>query len=249
MSQYNVLSIDFDFFQKVTCNTIVDSYPDPHDLTTDMSAFVWSQYYANDISKKRVMEVKTDYPALKFTEQIIKRNIDPTGLKCHTMIANSHKHLYDFIHEVIPDTDAKITIYNMDMHHDMFGKNPEDSVDCGNWANHIKDEYANSKYIWICNPISEEMYPSELPDEIWKNYSLIAGVKFDIIFLCRSDGFVPPHLDKDFEKLARLIKIYYGRTMIDIQVEKPREINARVRALRKAYKDMAKLNKANSSKT
>ena len=137
----------------------------------------------------------------------------------------------------------------MDMHHDMFGKNTEGSVDCGNWANYIKNDYANSKYIWICNPISEELYPSKLPDEIWKNYSLIAGIKFDIIFLCRSDGFVPPHLDKDFEKLGRLIKIYYGRTKIDMQIDKARPINATVKELKKAYKNMAKSNNVHQNKS
>ena len=54
MSQtLNVLSIDFDYFQKVSKDVLMNCYPDGLDLSTELSIFTWSGYYNNSKFSKR----------------------------------------------------------------------------------------------------------------------------------------------------------------------------------------------------
>lgn len=52
-----VLSVDFDYFQNVTVDTICNCYPDGIDLPTELSTIVWSGYYANDRTRDKLSSV------------------------------------------------------------------------------------------------------------------------------------------------------------------------------------------------
>ena len=49
--------------------------------------------------------------------------------------------------------------------------------------------------------------------------------KFDIVFLCRSDNWLPPHLDNEFQELVDFIVRKFKTIRIDPQVKKAREID------------------------
>ena len=58
MSQtLNVLSIDFDYFQKVSKDVLMNCYPARLDLSIELSIFTWSGYYNNPNSAKELQTV------------------------------------------------------------------------------------------------------------------------------------------------------------------------------------------------
>lgn len=59
----------------------------------------------------------------------------------------------------------------------------------------------------------------------------IKDCKFDIIFLCRSDNWLPPHLDNEFQELVDFIVRKFKTIRIDPQVKKPRELGKFARLL------------------
>lgn len=203
------LSIDFDFFQDVSEET-VRRYPDGIDLPTEATAIVWASRYAQ---YPELLDVKLKTEEYEQLLGLLKKQSRNSSV----LIANSHKHIYTYIKEVNKTSD--IDIVNIDMHHDMFNDNPE--VDCGNWLGHIKKEY-NASVRWIANPISLKVYgfkKDEL-DEAEKiiSYSIkdIFNEKFDAIFLCRSDTWTPPHLDSYFTVLCNLL----SKKFVEVKAEK-----------------------------
>ena len=226
-----VLSIDWDYFQNVTKETVQKYYPDGIDLPTNLSEIVWgSKYtmYASELSE--VTLLCDEYNSLLALLSKQNRN-------CPVMIANSHSHIYGFIHSYLR---GKIQITNIDMHHDIINDNAE--LDCGNWiSNLIKDnviaksspkEYKSIR--WITNPISLDTYG--LSDELdpqmqktltnlcqCKSVSDICNEKFDIIYLARSDNWSPPHLDTYFCDLVKKIKERFFDIVVERGIDKPRK--------------------------
>ena len=52
-----VLSIDFDYFQNATADTMMYAYPDGKDLPTSLSSFVWQSHYSNQKTNEKLMKV------------------------------------------------------------------------------------------------------------------------------------------------------------------------------------------------
>ena len=226
-----VLSIDWDYFQKVTKETVQKCYPEGIDLPTNLSEIVWgSKYamYARELAK--VILLYHEYDSL--LELLSKQNRN-----CPVMIANSHSHIYGFIQSYLRGT-AQIT--NIDMHHDIINDNAE--LDCGNWiSNLIKDnviakssskEYKSIR--WIANPISLDTYglSEDLDPQMQKTLAnlcqckSIADIideKFDIIYLARSDNWSPPHLDTYFCELVEMIKERFFDIVVEREIDKPRK--------------------------
>lgn len=73
----------------------------------------------------------------------------------------------------------------------------------------ISKAIPQSKITWIANPVSKEAYgygmDSQRFEMVKTNFESIKGKTWDLIFLCRSDIWSPPHLDIDFDSLAKLI--------------------------------------------
>lgn len=225
-----VLSIDWDYFQKVTKETVQKCYPEGIDLPTNLSEIVWgSKYamYARELAK--VILLYHEYDSL--LELLSKQNRN-----CPVMIANSHSHIYGFIQSYLRGT-AQIT--NIDMHHDIINDNAE--LDCGNWISKlIKDkviaksspkEYNSIR--WIANPISLDTYglSEDLDPQMQKTLAnlcqckSIADIideKFDIIYLARSDNWSPPHLDTYFCDLVKKIKERFFDIVVERGIDKPR---------------------------
>lgn len=119
-------------------------------------------------------------------------------------------------------------LHNIDMHHDFFNEN--DFVDCGNWISYIFEGYGrkNIDFKWIANPISLNVYGFDLPEReslsscVKESLEAIKDEQYDYIFLCRSDAWLPPHLDDEFNNVLELIKTHFTNVSVKSEVQKPR---------------------------
>lgn len=217
----NILSIDFDFFQKVDKDTLMTCYPDGNDLGTELSKLVWSNYYTKySKTKTRLEAVKIDMDMLDGMVEIVAK----TGIhnsEIPVLIANSHVHVYDFIKGLYKENED-LHVVNVDLHHDMFNNNP--NVDCGNWVKHIKDEIKDAKVTWIANAVSKEIFGPEYLENVKYDYSSISDMIFDAIFICRSDMWLPPHLDLYFDYFIHDIGTLFDHVRIEKSVMAQRDI-------------------------
>ena len=175
----NILSVDFDYFQKVDVETLF-YYPDGHDFSAEMSVMIWASHYANKYESEKILKVEVDTDKLNHVQSVIQKSCNKNS---HVMICNSHKHAYEFIKDVYKEhgNTGKVNIYNIDMHHDMFNNNP--NVDCGNWVSHILKDVPNSNVTWIANPISKEVFELDKSKFalVSEDLSIIDDIKFDAV--------------------------------------------------------------------
>ncbi len=228
-----VLSIDFDYFQKISSADILADYPDGVDLPTFLASTIWISHYANPRTKEVLLGVEADHEGLKQIREILSNS---KKTKKDVMMVQSHKLIYDFIMDNYNGGDYdSVEVVNVDMHHDMF--NNGDEVDCGNWATHILQDIENCKVTWIANPISVEAYGTKpaLEGNTFYDLSVLKDKQFDLIFICRSDSWLPPHLDKEFEKLYYFVLEEFGGAMVDSQVTECREWEEAAEQMSKIY--------------
>ena len=157
-------------------------------------------------------------------------------------MANSHVHIYQFIKDAYKTGKWRdISLVNVDMHHDMFNANTK--LDCGNWVSHVYHDFPGTFITWIANPISQEAYGlgENFTDLIQTDFRSIKNQQFDLIFLCRSDIWTPPHLDLYFDQLYQTILSFYEDVLVDRQVEKPRDLSAEIAAQKEVYQERCKL--------
>lgn len=232
----NVLSIDFDFFQTVEETVIKEHYPDGVDLPTELTIFTWGSHYANKNCEQLIRNVGINETRLNELLAILSNN---KAKEPKVLIANSHRHIYDFILENYSKS-TKLNLVNIDMHHDMFNDNPK--LDCGNWVKHITNAITNYSLTWIANPISLSVYKLDENefDMVRYDFENIKDMDFDLIFLCRSDTWTPPHLDEYFHNIVKHIAAIYDNVLIENQVSKPRDFEDYVTQLKKTYKEMEK---------
>ena len=225
-----VLSIDYDFFQTADMQTLMTCYPDGRDLPTPLSCAVWSGYYAVPETREKLLGVKINWSLLKQMQTILLGACYRKQFR--SMVTNSHKHIYKFIKDEYFDSPAggedghgsrydHLELVNVDMHHDMFNSNPE--PDCGNWVRHIAKEIPTD-LTWIANPVSKEAYGLDDPqfDIIENSLDCLTGKRWDLVFLCRSDNWTPPHLDGGFKHLADILMQYSSKCAYEPSVLKSR---------------------------
>lgn len=235
-----ILSIDFDYFLKATKEAI-RSFPDGVDRSTELSTLIWASCYLGGTQANLVRSVGILEEELECLKRILKKQSPDTPV----MIANSHVHAYDFIHDYVSE-DEKLSLVNIDMHHDFTNNNKQ--LDCGNWISHLLDEY-KMKLRWIANPISLEMFG--LDEEVKEDEALRSilslnlatleekGEKYDGIFLCRSDIWTPPHLDKYFSSLCDVIAEHFDEIEVEQGIRQCRNYKAITEQLRPAYEKLA----------
>lgn len=238
MKTLRVLSIDIDFFQNVDYNTLSECYPDGHDYGAMLSAIVWASHYSNPNEAKRLNDVTCPDESLNTLKHILGRQLQSTPV----FISQSHLDIYKFIHDKLKLHHAKfLEVVNIDMHHDMFTDNV-DTVDCGNWAHHIRQEVP-TRFTWISHDISEEVMDYSVIQDldevnIVKNdLHSIEDMRFDAIFLCRSDAWYPPHLDNKFNELVECLSNFYQLKVSDRLISRDSYL-PQVNQLRQVYDNM-----------
>lgn len=244
----NVLSIDFDYFQNVT-KDVLYAYPDGVDNNTELSEFVWGGIYGG-INADKIKKVTIRKDEINLMKQIFSNQ----KKQMPVMITNSHKHIYDFIHQYA-DTNEPLRLINIDMHHDMFNDNAEREIpvlDCGNWVTFIVNEY-KTDFTWIANPVSSEIFGLDKIDTeenidrmIPLSVNCIKNMQFDAIFMCRSDTWTPPHLDRYFSELCGCLLKKFGEVYAEKNIFEPRkDVYAIATENRKAMKQVLSEFKSN----
>lgn len=215
----NVLSIDFDFFPNVSKEQL-NMYPDGIDLPPKLSDLVWSSKYELYGEKLETIEIN---------KHLINRLLHiffKQERHIPVMVANSHVNAYDFIQDV--RNKRYVELVNVDFHHDYISNNK--ILDCGNWISFLEKDGCLSKLKWICRPLSLEMYGFSKEELIEKiacinyNFKSIAAIKFDAIFICRSDPWFPPHLDVEFETFLNVVRFLFKNLQIEPRVREPRKL-------------------------
>lgn len=264
MKTLKILSIDMDFFQDVSADTVAQYYPDGYDAEPGLSTVIWSHRYAHPEFEK--VKDSITCPKDKFN-LLVDGVLSSQKAAVPVQIAQSHKHAYSFIASLlathsnllnIDPNDIHLELVNIDMHHDMFvsdstfAANDNDIlIHCGNWVNHIFKMHSNTEYTWIHHPASLELM--DIEKEIYGNPNSpqinmicndlmsIVDTQFDGIFLCRSDTWFPPHLDEYFDKLIGfLVMICSHESSIENSVRVPRDYQHQVNLYKKAQQEMSK---------
>lgn len=218
----NILSIDFDYFQKADIVTVLSYFPSPYDYTVERALFEWTLLYAKDRSRKVLQEVELMQVEFDKVCQLVQQ-IGVSNPHTPALTVNSHTYLYNFINEDLED-DEELNIINIDMHHDVF--HPETkTANCSNWGNVLKAEHPNTNIIWIKNPYASEAFPTKLVDEETSDLELMHNYNYDKVFLCRSDNFLVPHLDTAFEKLWCIIDEHFYDLSSEENIIAPRNID------------------------
>ena len=173
----------------------------------------------------------------------IKRILRKQSPDVPVMITNSHVNAYNFIHNYVSD-DEKLLLVNIDMHHDIVNSNKH--LDCGNWISFLLEEY-EMKLNWVASPVSFQMYGFDKTSEeneilknlITPNLAIIEDkdYKYDGIFLCRSDTWTPPHLDKYFSSLCNIIAKRFNNVVAEEGIRQCRVYKPITEQLRKSIKN------------
>lgn len=188
-----VLSVDFDYFVDATLPQRKSLFPNGGiEKSSSLNYFVWVTNYGN-VPKKGLASLST--VSVFMDELRTVQNIIAAQHPEAFMLADSHRHAYDFICEY---AEEEVEVYNVDFHHDTMEDNAE--VHCGNWLSHLIHEGIVTKAYWCSKPDSNRK--GSIVEEI--PFSKLPRTGYDLIYVCRSSWWTPPHLDKYFiEHLAQ----------------------------------------------
>ena len=209
MNKTRVLSIDFDYFQRVSEDTLKKCYPDGIDNGTEISKVVWASHYADKRQAELLEQVGINEDELTLAKQMLTRQKKDAPV----LVTNSHRHIYDFIHDYVEESKGLI-VTNVDMHHDF--ENDNSRVDCGNWIGFLSKEYEHFKWNWIMNEVTEDMY------------GLKEGFSQDLI----RTSLTPPHLDKYFDDLLKTATRHFDKVLAEQAVSSPREIDDIIKSIK-----------------
>lgn len=218
----NVLSVDFDFFQNPQLNTF-KKYPIGIDLPLNLSNSLWADAYLNH--GKQINRVEFDQRNYNILKTIICNQKKFIPIK----LSNSHVEAYYFLLRLLNSSNKKkVNLVNVDMHHDIINNN--EKIDCGNWIGNLAKSKMLGNFSWVAKPLSQEMYGLSDDDMVDMkaifDLSCFVNMNFDAIFICRSNPWFPPHLDKYFAAVVRLCqKHFYGDCLeIDGDIKRERHI-------------------------
>lgn len=215
MKTFNILSIDWDYFIDASLNQRNLMFPDCSNETRPqfLKDTIWMTVYNNDDLKN----IKIDIPAVKMVKEILE-----TSNAELYQITNSHGYAYPFIKAMVENEteSTRFNLINVDFHHDLYKTNESDStksynkmcftdenVNCGNWLHYIIERYKErGTYTWIKREDSDIEDIEKYPLNITTDLSIIKDVKWDAIFICKSDMWSPPHLDKKFNVLTKSVR-------------------------------------------
>lgn len=221
---FRVLSIDFDYFQNASKEALME-YPDGIDLQPSLSQQVWKGKYDFKPYADLIKAVTCKTNEMYFVENVFMNNCkqDIPVLACF-----SHEYIYGFIQEQFNTSGAKkLEIVNVDFHADYYNDNVKnDTQDCGNWCYFIKQEILNTEITLVAPENYEELYEEDSYidiDKITTDLYILKQHDYDAVFLCRSDNWLPPHLDKYFQQFLHFFCGYFNQGKIQQVITAPRD--------------------------
>lgn len=235
---FQVLSIDFDVFANLPDETYLSLYPDGIDVSTELSTIIWADRYANPYTKPDIRHITCNQKELQATIAMIQHGCQPDT---PILMVNSHRHIYDWIFQHFDENKYdSIALTHLDMHHDCFNENP--NLDCGNWIEHVKNRVPKTMVQWVANPITKSMYGLDTPefDNVLTTVTDLKPRHFDLVFICRSDPWLPPHLDHDFEAMKNELLFIFDNIRIETCINQPRNIEPFVQQTKELFKQIEK---------
>lgn len=185
-----ILSVDWDYFINASAEQRYAMFPDGgnENLPLYLTNLIWVSHYNGELEKIGIKENDLD-----IIKNVIANNFDSI------MIADSHKHIYNFIEENLDDYSDTINVTNVDFHHDLYGINDDSrGIDCGNWMVNLFKNY-NCEYNWVNQDDSDKHLDNCNFCKInLKEIKDIEKENYDLLYICRSSVWSPPHLDKYF---------------------------------------------------
>ena len=241
----NILSLDFDYFLKFDNDdtSVLSEFPDGTEAFLQYNDAVWATHLAHKEVEDKIKTVKCN------EDELAKVSVFLNCCKADipVMIANSHVHIHDFILSHAKQ-GQELRILNLDFHHDAYSTSQE--LNCGNWVLKLRERTSNPvAYQWVTSDNGWNCAEGSIPRFIKEAYrfksfseylSWNKDYKPDLIFLCRSDVWVPPHLDGYFDMLMRFAAVHFNYVTGEQRITKPRDLSEEIAKLREAYKTVFK---------
>ncbi len=197
----NILSIDFDYFIDTDSRTRDAMFPYAEDADPQIVKKLWEKAYQQ---YPQLQSIGTIPAYDTFCEAL--PSLQKPGAISHT--ADSHKEIYPFIlSHCSPETEKTFRLFHIDFHHDnycMYGN----TLTCANWLRHLARHFpcSTQNVIWIRRTDSEtQSLEGDFPYAASTSLACVFQEQFDLIFLCLSPEWTPPHLLPQYKKMAALL--------------------------------------------
>lgn len=227
-----ILSIDWDYFIDASVKERAAYFPD---ATTDsretfLQSLVWANRY---VANPNLMELGVIYDYDMVCGFLQK----PQKSKA-IMVADSHRHAHDFIMKNVKKS-SEIELINIDFHHDLYQSyENKGEPHAGDWALKLQEKLPKLKLKWV------KRDDSEMPDLPIEEISIKEALQgaFDIIFLCRSGAWSPPHLDGAFIEMAENL-LHIGPVMAENGLMEEREYKETMDSLQEVTNQLQEMMK------
>lgn len=189
-----ILSIDFDYFIDVTTEERDRLFPQgAAEIPKKELKKIWDKLIEGNPEIEEIGVIEE----IQTLNRYLTENIKQATIR----VAKSHKDISKII-ENIP-RKVNIDIVNIDYHHDYFHYFTDgDEYNCGNWLRRLKEDRPNTKIRWVRREDSEmNSLEGRFPYESMTDINKILHEEYDVIFLCFSPEWTPPHLEKEFRKI------------------------------------------------
>ena len=184
----NVLSIDWDYFVEADAVYRGTYFPDiPNEKYSEsLQNHIWASRYAEHPG---LGNIGISPLASRFATQM--------SSVPYICVCDSHKWAYPLIVRTLRERGEKrVNLLNVDFHHDC--RKDIKELDCGNWLSILMND-CKGRYRWFGR---KDSYRTGKPKhlEALTDYASchITDTAWDILFICRSDMWSPPHLDDRF---------------------------------------------------
>lgn len=219
MKPYKVLSIDWDYLIDATTKERMTMFPDggSEALPVMLQDIVWSSRYGEN---EKLEKIKVDTKALELLKEFILKTCSKSTF---CTVYDSHKYCFDEILSRL-HYNQPIEVVNVDYHHDLYENDFLNEIDCGNWVNGLfytnlyRNLRAEDKYHWIHRDDSDMLSEPKrcVETSTIEGLSTLEGIQFDLLFICRSSVWSPPHLDKEFIEFYQWVNKCVTNTEINI---------------------------------
>ena len=186
---FHVLSIDWDYFIHADGEERLAHFPDipSEKYPKELQNIIWKSRYSSDDD---LLKIGYD----PFVHEIVEKLFYVPRV----IVADSHKWIVPYS---LQAKAKQFHILNIDFHSDF--RDDTESLDCGNWLSILMGQYGG-KYEWLG---WKDSYKRGIPKRLRyftdraEAVRLIDSTVWDMLFICRSDMWSPPHLDNDFTRV------------------------------------------------
>lgn len=195
----NILSIDWDYYIDISSSDRTFYFPDGGEYATKLMNLIWVQRYIFE-NKDKVEKFYVQKEKINILTNWLKQ-IKPKLKNTELHLALGHQDIAGLVLDRV-DLKDDLNITNIDFHHDSYGGEDiieEEQVHCGNWINFLQNRGYNLEVDWIHREDSdleiEKLNKNVKPTLDYEKFKTKIP---DYIFLCKSPGYSPPHLDIEF---------------------------------------------------